>query len=719
MGYVLGIDIGGTFTDCIAIDEDGKAEIGKAFSTPPDFHDGFLESIAAVAERIGIGAGELLSQADGVYHGCTVGTNALVEGRTAKVALLTTRGHRDSIFSMKAGRRLQNQPYEYIAEVAGHRKPDPIVPRALVREIDERVAADGETLVALDEEQVRAVVAELLEEGVGAFAVSLLWSVADDSHEQRIAEIVAEMAPEAFVSVASRVISRTGEYERTVATVVNGLIGPEMSAYLRGLEQRCREAGYAGAVQIMTCSGGLISTEEARVLPVLTIGSGPVAGLIGSRKIADAEHDRGDAAGGGSARSEMNIITGDVGGTTFDVGVVHRGVPLSRRTSWYDQYEYFVPTLDVRSVGAGGGSIIRYDEATGALRVGPRSAGARPGPVCIRRGGTEPTVTDANLIAGVFDPEYFLGGQVELDIEAAVEALARVGEEVGLGPEETAAAALRIADNQMADAIRLASVQRGIDVRDFVLFAYGGGGPVHGAAVAQHVGIGRVVVPFSDLAAGWSAFGIAGAEPLAVEETAERMSDPFSPASVNAAWERLEAEASARMERQGIGRERLAITRHADMRYSLQVNELEVPAPDGEYDEGAIAELVDRFEREYERVYGEGTGYAAAGFTITGLRVRCRAQGRSHGGVGTDQGDGGPAMEPHASRRVNFYSTGLEPEEVPIYRPGVPPPGATLAGPAILELADTTIVVPHGANLAVDPRGSLNISLQGVSADGR
>ncbi len=710
MGFILGIDIGGTFTDCVAIDERGRAEIGKAFSTPPGFHDGFIESIERVAERMSMPAAELLAGADGVYHGCTVGTNALVEGRTAKVALLTTRGHRDSIFSMKAGRRLRNQPFEYIADAAGHEKPQPIVPRSLVREVDERVAADGEVLVALNEDQVRAEVADLLEQGVEAIAISFLWSVADDSHERRVAEIVAEMAPEVFVSPASRVILRTGEYERSVATVVNALIGPEMDRYLHGLEHRCREAGYGGNVQIMTCSGGLISTAEARALPVLTIGSGPVAGLIGSRRAAST------GAAGEAAGDDLNVVTGDVGGTTFDVGVIHHGVPLSRRTSWHGQYEYFVPTLDVRSVGAGGGSIIRYEEATGSLRVGPRSAGARPGPVSIQRGGTEPTVTDANLIAGVFDPEYFLGGEVDLDLDAARQALGRVGESVGLGPEETAAAALRIADNQMADAIRLASVQRGLDVRDFVLFAYGGGGPVHGAAVAGHVGIRKVVVPLSDLAAGWSAFGIAGAEPLVVEEVAERMSNPISPGQVTAAFERLEAEARGRMERQGIAAERLTVSRHADMRYSLQVNELEVDAPDGTYDDALVEELVDRFEREYDRVYGEGTGYAAAGFTITGLRVRCRTEGRGKR-AGLGDGQGGAAMEPRGTRPVIFYEAGLEPQEIPIYRPEGPLAGGRLTGPAIVELPDTTIVVPGEAELEVDEHGSVNIALEGAMDD--
>ena len=706
MGFALGIDIGGTFTDCISIDGDGQAAIGKAFSTPPDFEDGFVNAIEAVAERLGLSAPELLDRTDSVYHGCTVGTNALVEGRTAKVALLATKGHGDSIFSMKAGRRLANQPFEYIADAAIHDKPTPIVPHSLVSEIDERITADGSVLAPLNEDRVREQVEGLVAQGVDSFAVSFLWSVSNDTHERRVAEMIREISPDAFVSRASEVILRTGEYERTVATVMNAMIGPEMDRYLRRLEERARETGYAGKVQIMTCSGGLISMEEARIRPVLTIGSGPVAGLIGSRSVAMEAHENGSGDQAGS----LNVITGDVGGTTFDVGVIYRGVPLNRRTSWHGQYEYFVPTLDVRSVGAGGGSIIRYESATDSLRVGPQSAGARPGPVCLGRGGTEPTVTDACLIAGVLDPEYFLGGEVKLDLEGAREALGRVGSNIGYGPEQTAAAALQITDNQMADAIRLASVQRGLDVRDFVLYAYGGGGPVHGAAVARHVGIRKVVIPYSDLSAGWSAYGIAGADPLVVQETAERMNDPFDAAEVDAAFERLEAQARARMEAQGIAAERLAFSRFADMRYSLQVNELEVDLPNGRIDDRAVSELVERFESDYDNVYGEGTGYADAGFTITGLRVRCRADrdGRA-GGLG--ELEPGAPLEPVGKREVTFYEAGLEPESVPVYRLDVSSGRGSTSGPAIVELPDTTIVVPHGTELSVDPHGSICLTL--------
>jgi N-methylhydantoinase A len=713
MGVVLGIDIGGTFTDCIAVQPSGDVEIGKAFSTPPDFHDGFIASIESVAQHLGTTGRELLAEADGVYHGCTIGTNALVEGRTARVALLTTRGFRDSLFQMKAGRRLQNTSPAYVADVAHHRKPDPLVPRDLVREVDERIGSDGDVVAGLNEEQLRRDVRELIDAGAEAIAVSLLWSIRNDAHERRVAEIVREMAPGLFVSVASQVVHRSGEYERTVATVMNALIGPVMDRYLAVLQERCTSLGFPGQVQIMTCSGGLISTTEARQLPVLTIGSGPVAGLIGSHKAATTDNGAATSNGHAGGRG-VDVITADMGGTTFDVGLVHNGVALSRRTSWHDQYEYWVPTLDVRSVGAGGGSIIRFDPAMGSLRVGPESASAVPGPVCVRRGGTEPTVTDANLVAGILDPDYFLAGEVELDVEAARAALAEAGRPLGLSAEETAAAALRIVDNGMADAIRLASVQKGIDPRGFTLYAYGGAGPVHGAAVARHVGMSKIVVPLGDFASGWSAFGIAGAAPLVVQEGAQRMRSPFDPGAIQDVFGDIEARAVQRMADNGIARDDLIITRHADMRYSLQVNELEVDAPSGAYDDETVEQLTARFQDDYERVYGEGTGYADAGFAVTGLRVRARARPREHA-AGTRvrvAQDGASQSVPHGHREVILYEGGLTPQTVAIHRGEALHAGATLEGPAIIELPNTTIVVPGGATAVVDARGNVNISLE-------
>jgi N-methylhydantoinase A len=708
MGYLIGVDIGGTFTDSIVIEDAGTVTIGKALSTPPDFQTGFVDSLRETARRLGITLEALLDLADGIYHGCTVGTNALVESRTATVGLLTTRGHRDVMFAMNAGGRLTGMPPEYVAHVASQTKPDPLVRKSLVEEVDERIAFDANVLVALNEELCRESIERLIAAGVEAFAVSLLWSIVNPVHELRIRELIHEQAPDAFVSLSSEVIPRNGEYERTVATVVNSLIGPAMNNYLRELKRDLGALGYHETVHVMSCSGGLIDSGYARQMPLLTIGSGPVAGLIGAGTLTRAEvgtrrngHKPGD------------VITTDMGGTTFDVGVIRDGQPLARPTTRYGQYEYFVPTLDVRSVGAGGGSIVRYDQDTSTLRVGPQSAGARPGPAAYLRGGTSATVTDADLALGYLNAEYFLGGEITLGVDAARQALQKAGEPLGFGVEETAAAAARIVDNQMADAIRLASVQQGYDPRDYTMYAYGGAGPVHATALARELGIRRVVIPLSDLASGWSAFGIASSDAVVVEELANAMTYPFDAAVMNELWEALEAKIRRAMSRQGIQGDQLHWEREVDIRYTQQINQVAVVAPGGSYDEHVAATLVESFEREYERLFGQDSGYADAGFALTAMRVRARAP-VSDFALTPQAGPNGSfarGIEPKGERDVIWYERGLEPESSPIYDGDEFRAGSKIDGPAIVEYIDTTLVLRRGDRASVDNFGSVVIDL--------
>jgi len=699
MGYVIGVDIGGTFTDCVVIDDAGQVTIGKSSSTPPDFQTGFVDSLRIVAERLGMGLDQLIGATKGIYHGCTVGTNALVENRTAKVGLLTTRGHRDVLFGMQGGARLIGLPPEAIAHVAAHYKPEPLVPKTMVGEVDERIAFDGKVLVELEEDGCRAEIRRLHEAGAEAFAISLLWAVANPVHERRVRELIEECVPGAFVSVSSEVIARNGEYERTVATVINSLTGPAMTAYLTALESDLKAIGYSDTLHIMTCSGGLIDAASARSLPVLTIGSGPVAGLIGAGALAQAS---------GEGHKGLAVITGDMGGTTFDVGVIRDGEPLHRSTTRHGMYEYFVPTLDVRSVGSGGGSIIHFDEEMRTLRVGPRSAGARPGPVAFGRGGIEPTVTDANLVLGCLNPDFFLGGAIKLDLSGARAALARVGKPLGFSAEETAAAALRIVDNQMADAIRLASVQQGYDPRDFVLYAYGGAGPVHAMALARELGIKEVVMPLSDLAAGWSAFGIASSDAVVVEEFPHLLDYPFDPEALNRGWAMLEEAATRRMSAQGIERDQIVWERTADVRYSMQINEVPVRAPAGNYGPNEVRELAARFESDYERLYGQGSGYSAAGITMTAQRVLARANVSDFAlSPKVDPSKGAPCLK--GKRDVIWYEHGVTPENTPIYDGDSFGPGGTIAGPAIVEFSVTTLVLRHGQTARVDNFGSVTI----------
>jgi N-methylhydantoinase A len=702
-GYTIGIDIGGTFTDCVAIgDGTGRAgiAIGKVASTPPDFHHGFIASIDEVAARLGVTRAELLAGTQAIVHGCTVGTNALVERHTAKTALLATAGHRDTIYTMQAGHRLVGSDPRDIAHLAAHTKPEPLVPKSLVVEVDERVASDGKVVVALDEDRARLIVRELAADGVESFAIALLWSTANNAHERALARIVAEEAPDAFVSVSSEVVSRVGEYQRTVATLINAMIGPVTSGYLARVREELAGLEFAGSLSIMTCTGGLIDVERARRMPLLTIGSGPVAGLIGAGRQARAAASA-DQAGA------INVLTGDVGGTTFDVGVIRRGEPVTRSTSRYGQYEYFVPTLDVRSVGAGGGSIVAYDQDTRSLRVGPRSAGAVPGPAAYRRGGTQPTVTDADLALGYLNPDFFLGGALVLDSDAAREALERVGEPLGFSSVETAAAAARIVDDQMADAIRLSSIHQGYDPRACVMYAYGGAGAVHCPMVARKLGITTVVMPLGDLAAGWSAFGVAAADAMIVQDMPLLTPSPFDPDVLNSAWKQLEDKVRSALPESPRDAD-VTLDRFVEMRYRLQVNELRIPAPPGDYGGAEVQQLIESFEREYELLYGQGSGYPHAGFMITAIRVSARAQVTRHRLAAADAGEPYD-VEPAGHRDVVWYELGTTPRSTPVYAGGGLRPGARVTGPAIVEFVDTTLVLRHGQRATVDPWSSVVI----------
>jgi N-methylhydantoinase A len=486
-----------------------------------------------------------------------------------------------------------------------------------------------------------------------------------------------------------------------VATIVNSLIGPAMNNYLRDLERELAAGGYDDTLYVMSCTGGVIDSSYARARPVLTIGSGPVAGLIGA---------------GGLARmteGAKDVITADMGGTTFDVGVVQHGEPLRRRTTRYGQYEYFVPTLDVRSVGAGGGSIVRFDPEFRTLRVGPQSAGADPGPVAYGRGGTEATITDADLVLGYLNPDYFLGGRISLDVEKAREALGRAGEPLGFSVEETAAAAVRIVDNQMADAIRLASVQQGYDPRNHLMYAYGGAGPVHATGLAQELGISRIVVPLGDLASGWSALGVVSSDAVVVEEAPRVMTHPFDPEVINETWAVLEEKVGAVMDSHNVGGAAVDWQRSVDVRYAAQVNEVEVSAPGGIYDAALAQQLVDAFEAEYARLYGESSGYPDAGYMMSAMRLTARAPLSSFdlSARGTGEGGGGSKPSPKAERGVIFYERGVERVPTPIYDGEALTGDATIEGPAIIEFVDTTVVVRDGQRASQDRLGSIAIDV--------
>ena len=539
MEYLVGIDIGGTFTDCVVVDSSGNVTTAKAPSTPPDFSRGMFEALESAAGRLGLKLEALAKQLALVSHGTTIGTNALITKRGATVGLITTRGHEDCIHIMRGSRGYGGRDIRKVVHFSEGRKPDPIVPRRLIAGVSERVDCFGKVVVELNLAETEAAVDRLLAEGAKAIAICFLWSFKNPEHERRVKAIVQQRAPGMFVTCSSELVPKWGEYERTTATVLNAYVGPATASYLRNIDERLQALGYRAPLQITQCAGGTISVAKAVEAPLLTLDSGPVSGVTGSMYLAEL-------------MGEKNVITTDMGGTSFDVGIIYHGEAARSHLSTVNQYEYFLSKVDIQAIGAGGGSLAWIDDITGTLHVGPDSAGALPGPICYRRGGTVPTVTDADLLLGYLDPDTFAGGKMSLDLAAAAGAIDAMGRKLGLSPDETAAGIAKIAEFNMADLIRRATIEKGFDPRDFVLFAFGGAGPMHAGIFARELGIRKVVVPQRKTASTWCAFGAAAADILHVYEKADIMRSPFSAEAMNAAWRDLREHAAAQLARDGM-----------------------------------------------------------------------------------------------------------------------------------------------------------------------
>ena len=704
MPYICGVDIGGTFTDCAVIDDAGRVTIAKTPSTPPDFAEGFFESLRLAGEREGLTLKELLADTVTLSHGTTVATNAVVEHRGSKVGLITTAGHGDAILIMRAFGRVAGLAPADLLRFSAADKPEPIVPRSLIREVAERVDSRGEVVVELNEEQARAAIEELRDEGVEGIAISFLWSFKNGAHEQRVGELVEEIAPDMFVTCSSELVPLLGEYERTVATVMNNYVGPITSSYIDEIQRRAVDESLAGPLLLMQCNGGLTAAETAKRSALLLLQSGPSGGIVGSQFLGDL-------------MGYDNIIATDMGGTTFDVGLVHDGLPARTSTTIVDQYEFFVPTIDVKSVGAGGGSIAWYDEVREGLRVGPRSAGAQPGPVCYGRGGTEPTVTDADVVLGYIDPEYFLGGRSTLDREGAWKAVAGLGEKLGLDPLETAAGITRIVDHNMADLIRRETIEKGLDPRDFVVFTYGGAGASHAGVYASVLGVSTVVVPLTDTASVWSALGVASSDVIHIHQQDDILPAPFDPDRLRAARAALEAQTLDEFEGEGFDRDQVSLRWTADIRHRLQIHVVEVPFPASEFGEEDLAALIEEFTRRYEDLYGQGTAYTAAGVEMVTLRCTGSATVRKPTLTERELGDAEPSAESRAPSREIYWTEYGRKEETPIFRADHLVPGNTIAGPAVIEPAVTTIVVRPGQTARMDKFGNIVIQLKDSGRD--
>ncbi|MFB1062658.1 hydantoinase/oxoprolinase family protein [Natrinema sp. H-ect4] len=698
MAYLCNVDIGGTHTDAVVIDQRGSVTEAKVSSTPDNFSRGFFNALEQGAAKRNLALDELLERTEVVSHGTTVGTNAIIEGEGVDAALVTTRGAEDVMFVMRGGAAVsKGQSIEDVLSFRDASKPDPIVERKRVYGVDERVDCMGDVVVDLNEERVRNVARELARNEVDAVAVNLLWSFLNDSHEVRIEEILEEELPDGtFLTRASDLIPKWGEYERTTATAINAYIGPSTSEYIDRINDGLGERGYDGTLLVMQSGGGVMSAEDAVREPVKTIDSGPAAGIIGCRYLSERlEHE--------------NIIAADMGGTSFDIGLLTDGEPITQPNNVINQYEYMIRNVDVDSIGSGGGSIAQVDADTGRLQVGPESAGADPGPACYGRGGTDPTVTDADLLLGFLDPDHFLGGRQHLDESKARDAMSAIGDELGMSPEEVASGVFEIVTAKMADSIRQRTINRGHDPRKFVLYAYGGAGPLHVPAIAPQLDVDTVVVPSGDTSSVWSALGVSSSDFLYRQEVSNITTAPFDPAAVTDSFRAIEDDLTERLRAEGFEPDEIDVERYADLRYQAQVHQVSVPVPNGRLDESDMDTVVNRFERKYEDLYGEGAGYTESGFEM--VTIRCDVSGRTTKPNLERESSEGEAI-PKTETDVLWPSEGRR-LATEVYEGTELGPGMTVDGPAIVRMNHTTVAIPPEDDCEIDQYDNYVIDIGG------
>jgi N-methylhydantoinase A len=697
MSYLVGIDIGGTFTDCAIVDRAGRLLTTKVPSTPADFARGMLDALGAGAEALGVSLDDFCRDIDYLSHGTTVGTNTIIQKKGAKVGLITTRGHEDAIHIMRGSRGYGGRDIRKVVHFPETSKPVPIVPKSLIRGVSERVDCFGEIIVKLNEKEAESAIRELVAEGVDSIAICFLWSFRNSQHELKVKDLVKRIEPKIFVTCSVDIAPKWGEYERVTATALNAYLGPVMSGYLKKLDFSLKNLGYRHGLQITQCGGGTVPVKRAGDAPLLTLDSGPVSGVTASMFL-------------GAAMGEKNVITTDMGGTSFDVSIIHDAKPAYSFISNTDQYEYFLPKVDLQAIGAGGGSLARVQPETRTMTVGPDSAGAFPGPVCYGRGGSVPTVTDAQLVLGYLDPENFAGGRMKLDRAAAFHAIENLGEKIRMKPVECAAGICRIVELNMADIIRKVTVEKGFDPRDFVLFAFGGAGPAHAGVFARELGVRKVIVPQRKAASTWCAFGAAAADVLHIFEHTEIMPTPVLASRINRVLEDLQRNASLLMKDEGIAASRQRFEFSVDVRHKGQINEVEVALPSSRFSPSHESRLRKNFVARYEQLYGRGSALAGAQLEFVVYRLRARALTPRPKLVVSKRSSKTIPKDAVRKKRDIYWPDLRKKRSTPVYDGERLVSGNAIAGPAIVETSDTTVVVQPGVKLRLDELGNFELT---------
>ena len=675
MAEIFAIDVGGTFTDIVVLDEEsGEVSYAKAQTTPSEPSDGVFNAIDKASVDI--------AEAQRFFHGTTLGINTVLERKGAATGLITTKGFRDELEIARLAWPMYRLHWS---------RPAPLVPRHLRLEVAERIYADGEVLEPLDEQGTREALERLIERGAESIAVCFLHAYAFPAHEQRVGEIIASEYPEVDYTLSHLVTTEYREYERTATTVVDAMVKPRLARYVSKLETRLAERHFAAPLLITRCDGGVMSAAEVPQRSVRTLISGPASGIMGTATL-------------GRWLEEDNLLATDMGGTSFDAALVIDREPILQSLSHVNDTPLLMPVIELTTIGAGGGSIA-WLNAGGGLEVGPHSAGADPGPICYGNGGTSPTFTDAALVSGVIDGDYFLGGEIKLDIEAAARGIDDViATPLGLEVEEAAAGIVTLVEAKMAATLEDITIGKGHDPRDFALLAYGGGGPLVASALSSRLEIPKVIVPRSP--ATFSAWGMLTLDIVHdFSHTSVASLTSLTPSALETVFVELESNAVATLEREGVPPEKRQAVRSIDLRYENQEHTLGVALAAGVVDDASIEALRTRFDQQH---------YAAYGYSVDGpvevVTYRVRAVGaldkpRQPLLAGSD--DSSTAVR--GNRRARHTESGGV-REWTIYERDLLGAGSVLEGPAIVEEPSTTTLVAPGQRLEVDQLGNMMVT---------
>lgn len=683
MAYIVGIDVGGTCTDCVVLDDKGKTTLGKALSTPPDFSGGILDAVKIAAEDLGLEIDSLINQTSLFLHATTMGENAIVDGTIAKAGLITTAGYKETLFAMRGGYgRWSGLTDDEKRDPIYTEKPIPLIPLDMVRDVEERIDRNGDILRDLNEKELEEVIRDLVGRGAETLGVCFLWSLRNPKHEIMVRDTVKKLYPNLFVTLSSEIAPLVGEYERTATVALNSCLYPPVSTYLNSLEEKLRRLKFGGTILVMQAYGGLLTKEEASKQAVGIIESGPVSGLVGSKAT-------------GKLIGIENVIATDMGGTTFKMGVVRKGMIEYQREPNVLRYHYLLPKMDVVSLGAAGGSIVWIDSRLGIPRIGPMSAGSYPGPVCYDIAGEEPTITDVDLILGYLDPRFFLGGRKSLNLDKAVNVFEKkIAAPLKMDIIEAAAAIYNVANNMIYDLIHKTTVQRGLDPRKYGLLAFGGTAGMHAGTWGEMLSVDKIVIP--NTASVQGAFGLVSSDVVHEYQFSKSMLAPVSIDEVNEIYADLEKKAMAALRAEGFGNEKVVIDRSVDMLYGRQVHVVTASVEKtGPLTDKDMEATYNRFEQLYEEKYGQGSAYREAGMIISCFRLRATGLINKPVPYKYDLSDSNPEAAFIGHKDVYFEKAkGILKASIFDFRKLNP--GNEMMGPSIILTPITTIVVLPG-----------------------